>query len=32
MYADAPPGFAMKNNRFESGQSLVLYVVDIFKP
>ena len=32
LYADAPPGFAMKSNRFEPGQSLVLYVVDIFKP
>ena len=32
LYADAPPGFAMKNDRFESGRSLVLYVADIFKP
>ena len=32
LYADAPPGFAMKNDRFESGHSLVLYVADIFKP
>ena len=32
LYADAPPGFAMKNDRFESGMSLVLYVADIFKP
>ena len=32
LYAEAPPGFAMKNNLFESGHSLVLYVVDIFKP
>jgi hypothetical protein len=32
LYADAPPGFAMKNERFESGKSLVLYVADIFKP
>ena len=32
LYAEAPPGFAMKNDRFESGTSLVLYVADIFKP
>ena len=32
LYADAPPGFAMKNDRFEPGHSLVLYVADIFKP
>ena len=32
LYADAPPGFAMKNKLFESGKSLVLYVADIFKP
>ena len=32
LYAEAPPGFAMKNERFESGHSLVLYVADIFKP
>ncbi len=32
LYAEAPPGFAMKNQRFESGHSLVLYVADIFKP
>ncbi|MEO6785265.1 MAG: hypothetical protein ABI318_03940 [Chthoniobacteraceae bacterium] len=31
LWADAPPGFAMKNGRFESGKSLVLYVADIFK-
>lgn len=32
LYADGPPGFTMKNNRFESGKSLVLYVADLFKP
>lgn len=32
LYAEAPRGFAMKNERFESGHSLVLYVADIFKP
>ena len=32
LYAEGPPGFAMKNNQFESGKSLVLYVDDIFKP
>ena len=32
LYAEGPPGFAMKNNRFESGKSFVLYVADIFKP
>ncbi len=32
LYAEAPPGFALKNQRFEPGQSLVLYVADIFKP
>lgn len=32
LYAEAPPGFAMKNERFESGKSLVLYVADLFKP
>ena len=32
LYAEAPAGFAMKNERFESGHSLVLYVADLFKP
>ncbi|MEO6739883.1 MAG: hypothetical protein ABIP20_06505 [Chthoniobacteraceae bacterium] len=32
LYAEAPPGFAMTNDRFESGTGLVLYVADIFKP
>jgi hypothetical protein len=32
LYAGAPPGFAMKNDRFDSGHSLVLYAADVFKP
>ncbi len=32
LYAEAPTSFAMKNDRFESGTGLVLYVADIFKP
>ena len=32
LYAEAPPGFAMRNDRFEPGKSFVLYVADIFKP
>jgi hypothetical protein len=32
LYAEGPPEFGMKNDRFQRGQSLVLYVMDIFKP
>ena len=32
LYAEAPAGFRMQNDRFQPGASLVLYVVDIFKP
>ena len=32
VYAEAPPEFAMKNDRFQAGTQLVLYVQDIFKP
>jgi len=32
LYAEAPAGFLMQNDRFQPGASLVLYVVDIFKP
>ena len=32
LFAEAPAGFALKNERFESGHSLVLYVADLFKP
>jgi hypothetical protein len=32
LYAEGPPEFGLKNDRFQRGQSLVLYVVDIFKP
>jgi hypothetical protein len=32
LYAEGPPEFGIKNDRFQRGQSLVLYVMDIFKP
>lgn len=32
IYAEAPPEFAMKNERFQAGTQFVLYVHDIFKP
>jgi hypothetical protein len=32
LYAEGPPEFGMKNDRFQRGRSLVLYVMDIFKP
>ena len=32
IYAEAPPEFAMKSDRFQPGTQLVLYVHDIFKP
>lgn len=32
VYAEAPPEFGVKSDRFQSGTRLVLYVQDIFKP
>ncbi len=32
LFAEGPPEFGLKNDRFQRGQSLVLYVMDIFKP
>ena len=32
VFAEAPPEFALKNDRFQAGAQFVLYVQDIFKP
>jgi hypothetical protein len=32
VYAEAPPAFGLKSDRFQAGRQFVLYVQDIFKP
>jgi len=32
LYAEAPPTFGLQGDRFQSGRSFVLYVIDISKP